>query len=227
VKRRDVPPACEEFGLRIAEALGEPSPERRRAEEHAARCSRCAEILADTRSLLGELRSAKVPDPGPLYWRSLPDRIGAASKAHTRRTAWRAAGLAAALLLAAGLLPLTVGPGHVEHREEPALVEAGFFNENDLDEAMDDEFLSSLASLAPEIGTARIWEYGEEEESSLPAERAEPSGPAEYEPLPEGVAFPSWHDEDELLDLALESLTNDEAGSLVEMLREEIESRRS
>jgi hypothetical protein len=98
--------------------------------EHARTCARCAAEVSSLAAVVADLRAAEVPEPSPLFWEHLSERISAAvarearepgairvatSDRHVaRRLGWRwwltAASLASvvlALLVTVGSMPTT------------------------------------------------------------------------------------------------------------------------
>ncbi|MGH9750022.1 MAG: anti-sigma factor family protein [Candidatus Polarisedimenticolia bacterium] len=95
VSRRDVGPF-------VAGEL--PEPDRRRLESHLRGCAGCTAEAALLRRLLQAVAAGEPQEPGPVYWEAfgprLRRRLEADRRRRTRATRW---GIAAAVLLAAGL----------------------------------------------------------------------------------------------------------------------------
>ena len=91
-------------------------------QRHLDACGRCRARLDDMQSLTADARAgAGVPEPSPLFWRHLGERVRQAAQDPGVRRGWsvRSVGVLAGLAAAVLMLVLRIAPGAPEPAIEP------------------------------------------------------------------------------------------------------------
>jgi hypothetical protein len=116
---------------------------------HLAMCARCRAEVDEGRATLGEARSSEVPDPSPLFWAHLSDRVSGRLAAEPAaaprpRVGWRVL-VPAAVGVTGVILAVWIGRGAIGRPAAPVPAVAA---ETTIGAVGDDQSWSMLVELA-------------------------------------------------------------------------------
>lgn len=232
--------SCEEYSISITEYVDGtlPAADARELEAHISGCAQCRRVLEEIREvfeIIGGLES-ELPGPSAGFQAGLSDRIyeqleaGAQKRSNSarvakridrRRAGWKtAAALAAMFLLAAGFLAISgrnQTPPVMSNLDGPASHgEAGASSDEaaGADIATDLELALARLETEPSLYESIELEEAWEDISDMEAEAARD----DYEWLDETISRTVPHSAGDSIFTLLESVTEDEAGEMLEVM---------